>query len=365
MISIYSQLPNVSRVTFGLIWSMLVWWALAGTGFGQDRRVTPPVSYGGEIAPIFAMHCNSCHTRRSDWWKFQELAGEFDSSTHSSLMKGGVSGPLIVPGHPEQSLLIHRITESPKDIRMPFLGKPLSDEQINLLKTWIAQGAKEDKIELPEHLIEIPDVAVTSKGIDVLCRVLGEAYLVLEAIDPANGNVLDRRIATSKFSKDYADSTSPGGWTSWTLWPSRGWPQTITVRLHVKYGSPELTGTVFYVDNNNVVGTGIRSPFHLADFLPNPVAPPKQATGLFKYWLDTDCDVTINVLKDGGGQPLSTMTIPDISRGARYYRWNLKTRDGQWLPPGKYYARFIFKPRKAGAYQPDLAIEFTITKPGN
>jgi len=237
---------------------------------------------------------------------------------------------------------------------MPFDGPPLSKEQINVLKTWVAQGAKDDKAELPEHLIEIPDVPTTDKSISVLCRVLEAAYLVIDVVNPANGNTIEQRVASAR----------PGFWTEWKLTASAAWPREVTLRLHVKYADPELTGTVFYVD---AVRTDSRDKgsLNFASFLPDPVAPPDQPTGLFKYWLDTACDVTINVLGDGARQPLLTLTSPDMDRGARYYRWNLRTRDGQWVPPGRYYARFRFKPRKAGAYQPDLAIEFTIGRPGN
>ncbi|MFM8396252.1 MAG: c-type cytochrome domain-containing protein, partial [Pirellula sp.] len=50
----------------------------------------------------------------------------------------------IVAGEPNQSPLIHRVESQDPDAIMPpgHLGKPLSADQISILKEWIAQGAK-------------------------------------------------------------------------------------------------------------------------------------------------------------------------------------------------------------------------------
>ena len=48
---------------------------------------------------------------------------------------------VIVPGAPEQSVLIDRITSDDPDERMPPKGDPLSAEQIAKLTAWIKDGA--------------------------------------------------------------------------------------------------------------------------------------------------------------------------------------------------------------------------------
>src|SRR5690606_1172457 len=50
--------------------------------------------------------------------------------------------PAIVPGKPQQSEMIRRITHHDPDKRMPLDGDPLSDQEIKLLTKWIIQGAK-------------------------------------------------------------------------------------------------------------------------------------------------------------------------------------------------------------------------------
>ena len=63
--------------------------------------------------------------------------------TRDSLLKGGESGPAIVPGHPEQSLLIHLVHQDnlqPRQKAMPPRGK-LSDADIATVEAWIRGGA--------------------------------------------------------------------------------------------------------------------------------------------------------------------------------------------------------------------------------
>src|SRR6185437_7889494 len=60
----------------------------------------------------------------------------------SSVLKGGEKGPPIVPGKPAESLMIRAVNGGGEDIpAMPKKGDPLTSAQIDLLRTWIAQGA--------------------------------------------------------------------------------------------------------------------------------------------------------------------------------------------------------------------------------
>ena len=58
-------------------------------------------------------------------------------------LKAGKSGkPCIVPGHPEESELIARLEHADPDERMPLKGDPMTPDQIDMIKKWVAQGAK-------------------------------------------------------------------------------------------------------------------------------------------------------------------------------------------------------------------------------
>jgi hypothetical protein len=90
------------------------------------------VSFSSDIRPLFEKQCWTCHSST------QKLS-DLDLTSRESALKGGVHGPAIVPGKPDESRLMMHVTgkEAP---RMP-LGAPLPDESVALLRTWIEQGA--------------------------------------------------------------------------------------------------------------------------------------------------------------------------------------------------------------------------------
>ncbi len=102
-----------------------------------DSKVEPkPVDFGREIRPLLAKRCFHCHgpdkAESSLRLNSQESAfAETDSGMYA-----------IVPGKPGESELIARISETDESLRMPPEGKPLSPEQIQTMKRWIASGAK-------------------------------------------------------------------------------------------------------------------------------------------------------------------------------------------------------------------------------
>jgi mono/diheme cytochrome c family protein len=92
--------------------------------------------FAQRIQPILANHCYECHSFDT------RTAGQLSLDDRQSLLAGGKSGPAIVPGHPDESLLIHRVLDPDPDNRMPKKApEPLSEAEIADLKTWIAQGA--------------------------------------------------------------------------------------------------------------------------------------------------------------------------------------------------------------------------------
>jgi len=98
------------------------------------------VSYSREIAPLLVKHCGGCHgVRRS------VPRGDFSVVTYEDLMQGGGLTQTIVPGDPERSLLVHFIEGRRGEVfRMPLEAPPLTRAQIDLIRRWIAEGAKSD-----------------------------------------------------------------------------------------------------------------------------------------------------------------------------------------------------------------------------
>ncbi|SMO48640.1 DUF1549 domain-containing protein [Fodinibius sediminis] len=87
------------------------------------------------VRRIFAQTCYRCHDSN-------EAEGGLVLNSEEAVMKGGDSGPVIVPGKPEESELIHRLTlpAGHEDV-MPQKGSSLSPDQVELIRLWIEVGA--------------------------------------------------------------------------------------------------------------------------------------------------------------------------------------------------------------------------------
>ena len=98
------------------------------------------VEFRRDVQPILSEHCLQCHGSDAA----QRQAG-LRLDLRDVALKGGESGlRAIVPGMPDESELLRRITSDDTDVLMPppHLNKPLSDPQIATLKQWISDGAK-------------------------------------------------------------------------------------------------------------------------------------------------------------------------------------------------------------------------------
>ena len=87
-----------------------------------------------KIRPIFAGHCYTCHSANTN------SRGGLRVDDRNGLLTGGGRGPAIVPGHPEDSLLIRAVRHTDGKLKMPP-DSQLTEEQIADLARWIEQGA--------------------------------------------------------------------------------------------------------------------------------------------------------------------------------------------------------------------------------
>ncbi|WP_026950102.1 c-type cytochrome domain-containing protein [Algoriphagus mannitolivorans] len=148
--------PNLSQKTFSsflAICLILTGHFGANLTHGEDFLLAPIQSkeekqialeeaeiFGDLVMPIFETKCISCH-------KEGKIKGELRLDDLEALKKGGESGPFLVAGDPENSLFLQKIHLPLEDEEhMPPKNKTqLTDEEIELLKTWVASGASFDQ----------------------------------------------------------------------------------------------------------------------------------------------------------------------------------------------------------------------------
>jgi hypothetical protein len=101
------------------------------------------------IRPVLAARCYACHSA-----KIATPQGDLFTDTKDGLLRGGKSGvPAVVPGKPEESLLIKVIQGSHKDLKMPP-GKPLPAEQVNAFVEWVKMGAPDPRTGAAPVIVE-------------------------------------------------------------------------------------------------------------------------------------------------------------------------------------------------------------------
>lgn len=97
------------------------------------------VSFREDIMPILQVRCVECHRTGGDGVKESGLNLE----NYQGLMKGTKYGPVVVPGNAMVSNL-NVLVEGKAAIRMPHNRKPLTKCEVQSLKDWVNQGAKDN-----------------------------------------------------------------------------------------------------------------------------------------------------------------------------------------------------------------------------
>ncbi len=113
-----------------------------GTGPAESVPASAPpspgktLSFQTDILPILEnAGCVGCHGGTSG----------LTVGSVAGLLRGGLHGPAIVPGKADSSHVVQKISPNPPfGARMPQGGPYLSDATIQLIRTWINQGAKDN-----------------------------------------------------------------------------------------------------------------------------------------------------------------------------------------------------------------------------
>jgi Protein of unknown function (DUF1553)/Protein of unknown function (DUF1549)/Planctomycete cytochrome C len=84
------------------------------------------------VAPVLEQRCIHCHGGAAP-------KGKLSLATAAAVLKGGESGPAVVPGKPDESVLLEMISgDRPQ---MPQKDKPLAKQEVERIRTWIERGA--------------------------------------------------------------------------------------------------------------------------------------------------------------------------------------------------------------------------------
>src|SRR5687767_8731121 len=100
----------------------------------EQRAKLPPAASGTvdfkrDVQPIIEKSCVKCHGRGRD-------KGGFVVDTRESILKGGDSGPAVIEGKSEESLLIELVSGIDPDNVMPDKGTKLTAKEVGLLRAW-------------------------------------------------------------------------------------------------------------------------------------------------------------------------------------------------------------------------------------
>lgn len=101
------------------------------------------IDFARQVEPIFRGSCVECHGP-------DKVKARLRMDSVASLQAGGKNGALFVPGDPDASLLMRRVLGLDGEDRMPLDNDPLTPEQLDTLRQWIAQGARYDARATPD-----------------------------------------------------------------------------------------------------------------------------------------------------------------------------------------------------------------------
>lgn len=121
---------------------IVAWLAILVLPVLASSAEEPPLVFEKDVRPLLKAHCFHCHGEEEE-----DVRADLDVRLVRFLLKGGESGPAIVPGDPSSSLLLEQLVSG----EMPKGKSRLPDHEIAVIERWIAEGAKTARAE-PDSL---------------------------------------------------------------------------------------------------------------------------------------------------------------------------------------------------------------------
>ncbi len=119
-------------------------WALGlGTSASAAQLTSAQTEFfETKVRPVLVENCYKCHSAGAE-----KIKGGLTLDTRDGWLKGGDSGPVIVPGKPDESVFIKAIRYTDRDLAMPPSDKKLPDNLIADLVQWVRMGAPDPRTE--------------------------------------------------------------------------------------------------------------------------------------------------------------------------------------------------------------------------
>src|SRR5215212_10199355 len=98
----------------------------------QPPQVNSSEFFEARVRPVLVENCYDCHA--------DQASGGLRVDSRETMLKGGRTGPAIVPGDPDKSLLIQAVRQTSDKLKMPKGGR-LKPDEVEALEQWVRAGA--------------------------------------------------------------------------------------------------------------------------------------------------------------------------------------------------------------------------------
>lgn len=184
-----------TRTAWALLASLFAFHALNVHGSVQATEV--PKDFAHEIVPVLRTYCLKCHVGN-------DLEGGLSINSLEDILQGGDSGPALIAGNSEDSLLFQRMASHDESLRMPPEGERVPQAKIDAFKKWIDDGAQWDEgfeflkpeYEPPLQLKDIELPAAIDGRSNPIDRIIDNALASrgVELIPIADDSTFHRRL---------------------------------------------------------------------------------------------------------------------------------------------------------------------------
>lgn len=136
-----------------------------------DLKEAAKISYSRDVKPILANDCDECHSA-------EDHKGNFDISSVATLLKHGKkAGPGVVPGKPDDSAIVQYIRGLADGPQMPKGETALSEQDLHIIRSWIAAGAVDDSASYAANLQVAKKVTAPVSASADVTRALADAFI--------------------------------------------------------------------------------------------------------------------------------------------------------------------------------------------